>query len=320
MIYPDTRTPVYILSGFLGSGKTTLLQQFINYWKPKGLRPAVIMNEVGDVNLDGLLVQNEIPMAEMLSGCICCSIKQDLAVEMSELIRKEKPDVVIIEATGIANPMEVLDAVAEAALYLPLRIQPMITVVDAPHLLELAHSQKGKSFRLMQDQIRCGSTIILNKVDRVEHQEQQECRELLGRWNTFARIVPAIRCNVDLDELITASSQDIEDVKLSPSHATGLVHPSHEHVTVFTYYFEGEVDSNQFESFIKELPRDIYRGKGVVNFTDTASRFLFQYAYRELDYMKISPDEQVPNVAVFIGEHFDKQALAKQLEKLEIKK
>lgn len=80
--------PVYILSGFLGSGKTTLLQRLLEHWKDQGLRPAVVMNELGEVNLDGLLVEQTVPMAELLGGCICCSIRGDLSTELTTLIRR----------------------------------------------------------------------------------------------------------------------------------------------------------------------------------------------------------------------------------------
>ncbi|WP_433943252.1 CobW family GTP-binding protein [Paenibacillus sp. SN-8-1] len=345
--------PVYILSGFLGSGKTTLLQQLITYWKNQGLRPAVVMNEIGDVNLDGLLVEEQVPMAEMLSGCICCSIRADLSSEMSELIAREQPDVVVIEATGAANPMEVLDAVAEVALYQKLEIMPMITVVDAPHLLELSRTQKGKTYRLMQDQIRCGSVLILNKIDRVDHDEVDELGKQLASWNSFAKIIPAVKCQVNLSELpqlksdplhlqVTRtheddhsrakgpyimedqarglSSSDQEDsghMEEDHSHGRSHSHASHNHVTVYTHYFRSPVNSELFEQFIKDLPRDVYRGKGVLTFSDTSSRFLFQYAYRESDYMRITPQGDIPDVAVFIGEHFDKQLLASRLTQLE---
>ncbi|MMZ67618.1 hypothetical protein D1872_302170 [compost metagenome] len=94
-------------------------------------------------------------------------------------------------------------------------------------------------------------------------------------------------------------------------------HHSHDHVTVYTHYFTGPVDSVEFENFISELPREIYRGKGILSFSDTASRFLFQYAYREADYLKITPQGEVPDVVVFIGEHFDKTKLAETLSALE---
>lgn len=86
---------------------------------------------------------------------------------------------------------------------------------------------------------------------------------------------------------------------------------------VYTHYFTRPIDSERFEELVGRLPRNIYRGKGVLWFTDTASPFLFQYAYREMDFIKIAPKENVPNVAVFIGEHFDKTALAEQLTALE---
>ncbi|MNW53000.1 hypothetical protein D3C74_305410 [compost metagenome] len=79
------------------------------------------------------------------------------------------------------------------------------------------------------------------------------------------------------------------------------------------------MDSEDFERFIAELPREVYRGKGVLRFTDTASRFLFQYAYREADYLKVTPQGNVPDVAVFIGEHFDRNVIAQQLKELERK-
>ncbi|RUT39730.1 GTP-binding protein [Paenibacillus anaericanus] len=346
-------TPVYILSGFLGSGKTTLLQRLLSYWKDNGLRPAVIMNELGDINLDGLLVTEEVPMAEMLDGCICCTVRGDLGLQMSELVTQEQPDLVIIEATGAANPMEIFDAVTEVSLYLKLEIKPMITVVDSAYLAELYESQKGKTYRLMLDQIRCGSVLILNKVDRISEEKREEIRELLIKLNPYAEIVDAVKCDVDLgvllrDKLKQHSNGGVSSVKeeynleddhekcdenCKHEHGEGNehhehdkdhhnhphTHVSHNHVTVYSHYFNGPVDSVEFERFIAELPREVYRGKGVLSFSDTASRFLFQYAYREADYLKIAPQGDVPDVAVFIGEHFDQTLLAQRLSDLENK-
>ncbi|WP_410769162.1 CobW family GTP-binding protein [Fontibacillus sp. BL9] len=338
-------TPIYILSGFLGSGKTTLLQHLISFWKDLGLRPAVIMNELGEINLDGQLVGEEVPMAEMLGGCICCTIKGDLSVQLYELVKQEQPDLVVIEATGAANPMEIFDAVTESSLYLKLDIRPMITVVDAAHLAELYASQQGKTYRLMLEQIRCGSDLILNKIDRISTETQQEMSDLLSRLNPYARIVPATKCEVDLPYLLEKNEQqgdrsihtdhvphtdskhvhdhshehDHGEAGLSHSADTHASHShaSHDHVTVYTHYFSGPVNSVVFEQFIKDLPREIYRGKGILRFSDTSSRFLFQYAYREADYLKITPQGDVPDVAVFIGEHFDQTALAKRLKEME---
>lgn len=354
-------TPIYILSGFLGSGKTTLLSRLIAHWKEQGLRPAIVMNEIGEVNIDGLIAGEEVPTAEMLSGCICCTIRSDLSSEIATLVQREQPDVIVIEATGIANPMEILDAAAEASLYMRIDVKKMITVVDAAHLLHLNAEQKGKTYRLMQEQIRAASALIMNKMDQVSEQDEETIRQLVERWNPYAPILPAVRCAVNVEELLQGEeraametgigggvnpanfdTQDAghdqqtmnahvreEDAAHSlhndPSHDPTHVHShdhihahdSHDHVMSYTYYFSQPVNSVEFERLIAELPRDVYRAKGILTFSDTNSRFLFQYAFRESDFMKITPQGQVPDVVVFIGEHFQKSLLQQQLEALE---
>ncbi|MEK5255101.1 GTP-binding protein [Paenibacillus sp. FSL F4-0125] len=322
--------PVYILSGFLGSGKTTLLQRLLNHWKNQGLRPAVVMNELGEVNLDGLLVEQTVPMAELLGGCICCSIRSDLSTELATLIKKESPDVVVIEATGAANPLEIVDGVTEISLYQKVELKSLITVVDAAHLLELYRAQQGQTYRLMQEQIRCASVLLLNKIDRVTAEEAEEVNAVLRKWNVYAPILPTVRCEVDSEELLRdaggvltdAQLEEAEDASESSSHhedeqTPSGTHATHDHVMAYTHYFKRPVNSEEFEQFVKELPRDVYRAKGIVTFNDTSSRFLFQYAYREADFMKITPQGEVPDVAVFIGEHFSSSELRTRLLEME---
>lgn len=315
--------PVYILSGFLGSGKTTLLQRLLEHWKEQGLRPAVVMNELGEVNLDGLLVEQTVPMAELLGGCICCSIRADLSSELAALIKKESPDVVVIEATGAANPLEIVDAVTEISLYQKVELRSLITVVDAAHLHELYQAQQGATYRLMQEQIRCASVLLLNKMDRVSPEELEEINTVLHKWNSYAPILPTIRCEVDMGELLshaggvlTDEQLDADDVDIDEPIAEST-HATHDHVMAYTHYFKRPVNSEEFEQFVKELPRDVYRAKGIVTFNDTSSRFLFQFAYREADFMKITPQGEVPDVAVFIGEHFSSSELRTRLLAME---
>ncbi|ULO09951.1 GTP-binding protein [Paenibacillus sp. 19GGS1-52] len=317
--------PVYILSGFLGSGKTTLLQRLLDHWKEQGLRPAVVMNELGEVNLDGLLLEQSVPMAELLGGCICCSIRGDLSTELATLVKKESPDVVVIEATGAANPLEIVDGVTETSLYQRVELKSLITVVDAAHLLGLYRTQQGASYRLMQEQIRCASVLILNKTDRISSAEAEEITTVLRKWNAYAIILPAVCCEVDTEELLSVAGGvltddliDVEDAEQAEvEQETGSMHASHDHVMAYTHYFKRPVNSEEFEQFVKDLPRDVYRAKGIVTFNDTSSRFLFQYAYRESDFMKITPQGEVPDVAVFIGEHFSSSELRSKLLLLE---
>ncbi|MBP1155624.1 MULTISPECIES: GTP-binding protein [unclassified Paenibacillus] len=324
---------VHILSGFLGSGKTTLLTRALDYYKLQGKKPAVVMNELGDINLDGMMVDEEVPMTEMLGGCICCTIRGDLGMELRQLILDHEPDVVFVESTGAANPMEMLDGVTDASLLTEVALKSVITVVDAAQLAERSINPAGKTYRLMADQIRCATRIILNKTDLIPPSELVRTEAIIRELNPVAPIIPTVRCEIDLamlDQLEGGGKErhlqiqacgcegDHENTHHECGHEhEGAHHHSHEHVMVYTHYFRGPIESERFEELIGRLPHNIYRAKGILRFTDTTSPFLFQFAYREMDFIKISPKENVASVAVFIGEHFDKEALSDLLAALE---
>lgn len=376
--------PIYILSGFLGSGKTTLLQQMLENWKAEGKTPAVVMNEIGDVNLDGMMLGEDVAMAELLSGCICCSNRADLGMELYNLIQTGEPDVIVIEASGVANPVEILDAVTEISLYHRMELRNLITVVDAAHLWELYEQQQGKTYRLMQEQIRAASVLIINKSDLLEPERLEKVEQIARGWNPYAPMHVTVRCALDRDlyeqaghalageHHIAAAEENhaVNDKQVHSAHSeqhslsgglqstqmatdsvqehtsqhdhethhdqneaphskhdhehhdthethTHAPHHSHEHVMVYTHYFEQPINSEAFETLIANLPTEVYRAKGILTFNDTNSRFLFQYAYRQSDFMKITPQKPVPDVAVFIGEHFDKRHIQELLLTLE---
>ncbi|WP_201008407.1 CobW family GTP-binding protein [Paenibacillus glycanilyticus] len=320
--------PIYLLSGFLGSGKTTLLTGLLDQWQAQGLKAAVIMNELGDINLDGQMVGDKVPMSEMLSGCICCTIRSDLSLEIKTLIDTHQPDVIVIESTGAANPMEIMDGVTEAALYCRIELQSVITVVDGPELLQRSRSGKGKTFKLMRDQIRCATRLLLNKADKLAPDELVEAQQLVREINAVAPVMTTVRCQVEDWAFIERQAEDASQLSGVGVHKGEAEsehghrdshhhHHTHEHVMVMTHYLNGAVDSVAFEAFLKQLPDHVYRAKGIVTFSDTASRFLFQYAYRETDFIRITPQGEVNDVAVFIGEHFSKDAVLEELRKLE---
>ncbi|MEC0229277.1 CobW family GTP-binding protein [Paenibacillus alba] len=335
------RVTVYLLSGFLGSGKTTLLTKAIDHFTEAGRKPAVIMNEIGEVNLDGQLVASEVPMSELLGGCICCSNRGDLGLALKELVTDEQPDLIFIESTGIANPMEIIDEVTDASLLLPVELKAVITVVDAPQLLELSRTSRGKTYRLMQEQIRCANLLLLNKTDLLQTEALQEVDALVRDWNAFASVHYTVFSQIDMrlierleeeDTLQPSAGGKHEDAHQERDHVHDHEHHdhdhhdhashtehhhSHSHVMAYTHFFERAVDSQAFEEFVSKLPQEVYRAKGILSFSDTSSRFLFQYAYREMDFIKITPKGVVPDVAVFIGENFSKDAVRTELLKLE---
>ncbi|MEK8128464.1 GTP-binding protein [Paenibacillus filicis] len=354
--------PVHILSGFLGSGKTTLLTRALDYYKLSGRRPAVLMNELGEVNLDGmLLLEADVPMTEMLGGCICCTVRGDLGMELKQLIDEHQPDVIFVESTGAANPLEMLDGVTDASLLTHVRLASVITVVDAAQFAEKSVSPRSKTFRLMSDQIRCATLLLLNKTDLVPPSEWPKLEAAIRELNAHAPMLPTIRSEMDFTLFDAMDAGTTPQVRTATgscschshshgehahehgageqhdpacghshqghsedfhhqdghSHEGHAPHESHEHVMAYTHYFQGPIDSEQFEALIGRLPDDVFRAKGILRFTDTVSPFLFQYAYRQMDFIKITPKTLVPSVAVFIGEHFDKSVLTAELAALE---
>jgi G3E family GTPase len=310
--------PIHILSGFLGSGKTTLLKKALDYYKETGRKPAVIMNELGDVNLDGFILGDTVLMEEMLSGCICCTIRGDLGMAIRNIYLEHHPDVIFIESTGVANPMEIIDGVTESSLLMEVMLKSIVTIVDAPHLLELTQSKHGKTFRLMQDQIRCATALILNKIDKVTSGDLHGLESIIRDWNSYALIHGTVYCNMDMQLFDEFGDTKLER-KISVVHGEHddkAHHHSHDHVMVYTHYLDRPINSIEFENLIRELPKEVYRAKGILEFVDKSGLFLFQFAFREIELIKITPQAKVPCVVVFIGENFSKEGINAALDKL----
>lgn len=323
----EKKIPVVVLSGFLGSGKTTLLAKMLGYAKNQ-LRPAVIMNEAGDVNLDGQLVDETISMREMLSGCICCTISGDVGMEIRSLAEESSPDLILIEATGVANPMEIMEAVTEAAFLVPIEVRAMISVVDVAHFLAWHRKGSGKTYRLMRDQIRCASTLLLNKADLVSAEELDEAKRLAAALNPKAAMQTTVHCEIT-NEWLQQLLQEDNVVALDHVHRDKHMrqadcrHHSHDHdehyhsydhVMIHSHYFEGPLDRSRIERMIRLLPETVYRAKGIFTEAGTEERMMFQYAYRQLNILRIEPQGRVQDVAVFLGEQFPKHELQKILE------
>ncbi|MDI4645713.1 CobW family GTP-binding protein [Cohnella hashimotonis] len=314
---------VYVLSGYLGSGKTTVLQKLLKGAKARGWKAAVLMNEAGDVNLDGELLAKDVPMAELLGGCICCSVKNDLGLSLLQLAREHRPDVIWIESTGVAQPLEMMDAVTEVSMYAKLELRGLITVVDARHLLDRLRLGAGKTLRLMREQIRGAALLLLSKTDLVGRGEAEEVRAQLREWNPSAAIEDALKGETGTD-LITLLPGAVDiDVRNHYHDRHGHNHDRqghdhgaprlHDHVHVLTHYPSGPFSSENFERFLRELPASVYRAKGIVTFTDTAARYLFQFAYRESDFMPVASRNPAPDVIVLIGEDFSASDLRERL-------
>lgn len=289
---------VYLFSGFLGSGKTSMLTDVIRQLKEKGLKPAVIMNEFGQLNFDSQAVEEDIPLKEMLEGCICCTGSEKTEAQIQSLLANEQFDVLIIETTGAAHPVEALDAVYSPLFADRLNIKGIVTVADSK--LWIDRQRLTPQVRsLFLEQIRHAHLLLANKMDLLSDAEQSKVVFEIQSVNPNAFILQTTNGRVPLKLLeklqstINVSNKEINSAKIGV----------HLHLTSRLVEFKESFTQDQFEEWIRTLPSTVYRMKGYVPIEGMKNPMLFQYAYGLVhwlpEYIKMDPK------MVIIGENLE---------------
>ncbi|GAB7223566.1 zinc metallochaperone GTPase ZigA [Vibrio owensii] len=234
------KLPVTVLSGFLGAGKTTVLSHILN--NRQGRKVAVIVNDMSEVNIDAATVQNEVSLnhseeklVEMSNGCICCTLREDLLEEVTKLAQEGRFDYLVIESTGIAEPLPVAETFTFAdenglSLSDVARLDTMVTVVDAINFLRdydeakfltetaesLGEDDERSVADLLVDQVEFADIILISKTDLAEKSEIERLLAILRTLNTSATILPISNGEVELDAVLDTQSFSFEKAQQAP--------------------------------------------------------------------------------------------------------
>ncbi len=271
------KTPISVIAGFLGAGKTTLLRRIIDGIDKK---LAIIMNEFGEIGIDTEIVRGKnIDVAELAGGCVCCSLTGEFEAAVNEIIEKFKPELIIVETTGVAEADALVFDIEESLQ--DVKLDTVITVIDADGMLRFPSlGMAGKS------QIEIADVVLINKTDLADEAELNQIEDKIKELNNHAKIFKTDKCNADVDLLFGATVE--KHIKLERQHETKMQSFSAD---------VGELNKDKFIEFAENLPKNVYRAKGFVQFD--SKTFLFSYVAGRYDFEEL---ESGKLGIVFIGE------------------
>ena len=287
------RLPVTVLSGFLGAGKTTVLSHILNNRQNK--KVAVIVNDMSEINIDASMVKNEVSLnhseeklVEMSNGCICCTLREDLLLEVNKLAKDNKFDHLVIESTGISEPLPVAETFTFAdengvSLSEVAKLDTMVTVVDAVNFLKdyedakylqdtgesLGEDDERSVADLLVDQIEFADVILISKTDLVEEKDISKLNAILKNLNTNARILPITMGEVEIEDVLDTGLFDFEKAKEAPGwlkEMRGDHTPETEEygITSFSYVARRPFLPEKFFNFVHDTQKfgKLIRSKG----------------------------------------------------------
>jgi G3E family GTPase len=293
--------PVTIVSGFLGSGKTTLLNEVLR--GDHGLRVAVIVNEFGAVGIDGQLVQGGEEFIEMANGCICCALNQELEVFLRKLMENKTFDHVILETTGLADPLPVAWTFARQGLEEFYRIDALITVVDAKNL-----SDSLKEHEMAAVQIERADLLVLNKCDLVSD-AGEDAVALIRSKNEHAPVFRTQHASVGWDLLLGG------DRVQKPLDRSETPHV-HERYTTWTFQSDDLFDDEALEDWLYDIPDSVFRVKGLVRSNYGTGWRLINGVSGRIDFRPFEPKGDPEGAIVFIGADLPIEDLEKACNEL----
>lgn len=317
--------PITLLTGYLGAGKTTLMNHVLT--NQQGYKVAVIVNDIGEVNIDASLIQkggfieqeDSGKVVPLSNGCICCTLKEDLMNQIVDILKTQKFDYIMIEASGICEPLPIAQTITMLSNSLvsngkPIcRLDNVVTVVDALRLatefgagedLVREDIDEEDIENLLIEQIEFCNVIVLNKVDEVSEQELNEVKAVIKTLQPTAKIIETNYANVDVGEIISTNNFDFEGIQTSAGWLKELEkddeehehHHDHEHhhhdegeaeeygISTFVYTARKPFSLQKFETFVNgNFPKSVIRAKGLVWFKENYNMsYLFEQAGKQM--------------------------------------
>jgi G3E family GTPase len=304
--------PTTVLTGFLGAGKTTLLNRILA--ERRAGRVAVVVNEFGDVGIDGQLTMSTAEtVIEINNGCICCKVRGDLVVALGDLLASGLAfDRVVIETSGLADPAPVIQSfVLDEVLRARFALDAIVTVVDVRHLpIQLVHDEA-------REQIAFADVAVLNKIDLEPPSQVDAAETEIRRLNPLARIHRTQDCALPLDQVLDVRAFDLKNLlTLDPQLLEDHVHEHASDIGSVAIRVPGSLDDVKVNRWLNTLVadkgRDLLRLKGIFNMAGQNRRFVFHGVHMTLDGRPGRPwkpaDERL-NEIVFIGRNLDAAAL-----------
>jgi G3E family GTPase len=341
--------PVTILTGFLGAGKTTLLNHILS--NQEGLKTAVLVNEFGEIGIDNeLIVATGDDMVELSNGCICCSINGELLDAVYRILdRPEKVDYLVVETTGLADPLPVAMTFLGSDLREATRLDSIITLIDAENFSdELLEGEVARS------QVVYGDMLLLNKCDLVDEQRLESLERKLKEIKSDARILRAVKGEVPLPLLLSVGLFESDRVVAGqsheecdhdhghcvhedghPEHGHGHSHSHHHHVahehdhdhaahpdhaaiegfTSLSFRSDEPLSLRRFQNFLdNQLPEGVFRAKGILWFQESERRHIFHLAGKRFSIDDSDWPAKRSNQLVLIGRNLQHQRLRQQLQ------
>jgi G3E family GTPase len=318
----NSKTKVFLITGFLGSGKTTLLKRILS-WQTDLTGTVVLVNEFGKVGIDGAILKDAgSDVIELTSGCICCTIRSELEDSLKNIWQRFKPERILLEATGVAQPNAVVEIVEDESLNKWMEIEKVVTVLDIRYWL---HRENFGQFFMKQ--VEEANLILLNKIDSAEKKQVSQSLNQLQDAVPGCQTIPTAYCKIDPETLWRADHQEMKDrgIGILDFYKPEAEDP-HQHDPADECASETDADSGYISfDFASDLPMDepalnrfldavpwqVFRIKGPVRFPDRTVLLNFVAGQWSWDPWEGKPETRL----VLIGWEIEEEQLKPGLEK-----